>query len=731
MNAAARDVWSEHGLTEEEYGRIREALGRDPNRVELGIAGAMWSEHCSYKSSRVWLRLLPTEGPSVVQGPGENAGIVRLEGDWCLAFKVESHNHPSFIEPYHGAATGVGGILRDVFTMGARPIANLNSLRFGEPDNPRTPWLLDGVVRGIADYGNCVGVPTVAGECVFAACYNGNILVNAMTVGLVRQDRIFLGTASGVGNPVFYIGSKTGSDGIHGATMSSASFDENAADQRPAVQVGDPFTEKLLIEACIELMDSGAVVGIQDMGAAGLTSSSFEMASRAGSGMDLHLDRVPVRQAGLGPYELMLSESQERMLVVLERGREDIAHEILRKWDLEVAEVGVVADHGEVRCYWHGEPAAVLPVPLMVDEAPRYERPAAAPPERLELQTRPVTQGPRPGASSDLQRMLAHPTLASKRWIWEQYDSSVQANTRLAGGHDAAVIWVPEAQRAVALTIEGNSRMCRLHPRHGAMQLVAEGIRNLACVGAVPLGSTDCLNFGNPQRPVTMWEFSECIHGLAEGLGRMGAPVVGGNVSLYNETLDQGVWPTPTTGFVGRVEVPLERLPGAAFRETGLEVFAVGRPPSTVAASFWQELIEDRNEGGLPAPDWDELERTATWLRGLISELPVAALHDVSEGGLAVAVAELCLAGNMGLDAAGADCGDVTTLFGEDGQWFVVAMPADLAAQARASAAAAGLPVLPLGTTGGTRLRLGPVDCDLTELKTAWEQAIPALLGEA
>ncbi len=726
------DVWTEHRLTQDEYERIRARLGREPNRVELGIAGAMWSEHCSYKSSRLHLRKLPTEGPTVVLGPGENAGVVRLEGDWCLAFKMESHNHPSYIEPYHGAATGVGGILRDVFTMGARPIANLNSLRFGRPEHPRTPLLVDGVVRGIADYGNCVGVPTVAGECSFAPCYDGNILVNAMTVGLVREDRIFLGTAAGIGNPVFYVGSKTGADGIHGATMSSASFDENAADQRPAVQVGDPFTEKLLIEACIELMDSGAVVGIQDMGAAGLTSSSFEMASRAGSGMDLHLDRVPMRQAGLGPYELMLSESQERMLVVLERGKEAVAEAIFDKWDLDIAEVGIVTDSGHVRCLWHGEVAAKLPVDLMVDDAPRYDRPHAPGPARLAERNLPAQAPVDRGAfAAELLRLVAHPTLASKRWIAEQYDSTVQGATVLGSGGEAAVIWVPEAQRAVALTVEGNSRLCRLHPRHGAMHIVAEGVRNLACVGARPLGATDCLNFGNPQRPENMWELVECIEGLAEGLRAVETPIVGGNVSLYNETLDKGIWPTPTTGFVGRVEAPLEHLPLGGFRSAGRRVIAIGALPATLAGSAWLECLHGILQGDLPAPDFAAVTALADVLVGALVREPVETLHDTAEGGLATALAEACFWRGIGFVGHDLEW-TFEGLFGESTSVIVAAAPDDVLDRLVADAAARGLPVLELGHTGGDRFVLpGWCDLALSDLHRGWRDALPKLMREA
>ncbi|RMF12104.1 MAG: phosphoribosylformylglycinamidine synthase subunit PurL, partial [Candidatus Dadabacteria bacterium] len=723
------DVWSEHGLTREEYERIRAELGRDPNRVELGICGALWSEHCSYKSSRRWLSELPVEGEHVVEGPGENAGIVRLDGDLCIAFKVESHNHPSYIEPYHGAATGVGGILRDVFTMGARPIANLNSLRFGRPDHPKTPFLLNGVVRGIADYGNCVGVPTVAGECSFSPCYDDNILVNAMTVGVVREQDIFRGYASGVGNPVFYVGSATGGDGIHGATMASAAFEEGQEDQRPAVQVGDPFTEKLLIEACLELMASGVVIGIQDMGAAGLTSSSFEMASRAGSGMDLMLDRVPVRQQGLGPYELMLSESQERMLVVLERGREDVAHAIFEKWDLEVAEIGTVTDSGHVRCFWHDDLVADLPVPLLVDDAPRYDRPHRPDPARLELQQRDAALPTDFDAEAALKTLLSHPSLASKAWITRQYDSTVQAGTVRAEGADAAVVRLPGSSHAVAMTIEGNSRLCYLHPHHGAQHVVAEAVRNLACVGAVPLGATDCLNFGNPERPETFWEFVEAVQGLAAGLTRVNVPITGGNVSLYNETSGTGVWPTPVLGVVGRVESALEHVPDSTWSDGGLELLLLGEPGTTVAGSALQQYVLEQVQGELPPPDWALLERLQAVLGALIGDNAILAAHDVAEGGLAVALAEMALAAGIGC-VIDVDM-PLERWFAEDGQAIVVAVDPAVAPTVVNACRTAGLACAELGASGGDRIVLrGVADVSLEPLRQAWMSALPAVVGE-
>src|SRR5688572_25888877 len=546
------EVVASHGITPDEYKRIEQILGRAPNYTELGIFSVMWSEHCSYKSSRVHLRKFPTSGPRVVQGPGENAGVIDIGDGWVAAFKMESHNHPSFIEPYQGAATGVGGILRDIFTMGARPIAVLDSLRFGTLNNdhsdaPRMKYLVDGVVRGISGYGNCIGIPTIGGETSFHASYNGNILVNVFALGVTRAEKIFKGTASGVGNPVIYVGSKTGRDGIHGATMASAEFDEASEEKRPTVQVGDPFTEKLLLEACLEIMDSDAVVGIQDMGAAGLTSSSFEMAGRAGTGIRMHLDRVPVRESGMTPYEIMLSESQERMLIVAKQGREQEVIRTFEKWDLNAAVVGEVTDDGFVRLFWHGEEAAAIPVDPISTEAPVYERPLARGAYMDDIA--PVLQrDPQPdGDLTDvLLRLLASANLASKHWIFEQYDTTVRTNT-IAGPEkrDAAVVRVKETGRALAMSSDVNPVYCYLDPYEGGKQAVAEAARNIAASGGRPVAITDCLNFGSPERPEIMWQFAECIRGISDACRALETPVVSGNVSFYNETEGRGIHPTP------------------------------------------------------------------------------------------------------------------------------------------------------------------------------------------
>src|ERR671917_445171 len=543
------EIIAEHGLSPEEYERVLHAMGREPNLTELGIFSVMWSEHCSYKSSRIHLRKLPTTGPQVIQGPGENAGVVDIGDGQAAIFKMESHNHPSYIEPYQGAATGVGGILRDVFTMGARPIANLNALRFGSPGHPKTRHLVSGVVRGIGGYGNCVGVPTVGGEVNFDTAYDGNILVNAMTVGVARTDKIFYSAATGIGNPIVYVGSKTGRDGIHGATMASADFSEDSEEKRPTVQVGDPFTEKLLIEACLELMASDAIVAIQDMGAAGLTSSSVEMASKGGVGIRLVMDQVPCREEGMTPYEMMLSESQERMLMVLKPGREAEAEAIFRKWELDFAVIGRVTDTGHMVLRWNGEVAADIPLAPLTDEAPCYDRPWVPTPKQPPLTDVPESTD----IAADLLKLMASPDLASRRWIWEQYDHMVGANTVQRPGGDAAVVRVHGTDKALAITTDCTPRYCYADPVEGGKQAIAEAWRNLCAVGATPLDATDCMNFGNPQRPEIMGQFVGAIEGMAEACRVLDFPVVSGNVSLYNETAGQAIPPTPTVGALGLI----------------------------------------------------------------------------------------------------------------------------------------------------------------------------------
>ena len=660
-----------HGLRPDEYQRIEQILGRAPNYTELGIFSVMWSEHCSYKSSRVHLRKFPTSGPRVIQGPGENAGVIDIGDGWVAAFKMESHNHPSFIEPYQGAATGVGGILRDIFTMGARPIACLDSLRFGELDAPRMKYLVDGVVRGISGYGNCIGIPTIGGETSFHRSYNGNILVNVFALGVTRRDKIFNGTASGVGNPVIYVGSKTGRDGIHGATMASAEFDETSEEKRPTVQVGDPFTEKLLLEACLEIMeganDGGTIVGIQDMGAAGLTSSSFEMAGRAGTGVRMDLDLVPVRESGMTPYEIMLSESQERMLIVAKRGREDEVVRTFEKWDLNAAVVGEVTDDGFVRLFWHGDEVAAIPVDPISTEAPVYERPMAKPDRVLpaSLDRQHIDDSDQ---TDELLRLLASPNLCSKHWIWEQYDTTVRTNT-IAGPErrDAAIVRVKGTGRALAMTSDVNPLYCFLDPYEGGKQAVAEAARNIAASGGRPVAITDCLNFGSPERPEIMWQFSECIRGISDACLALETPVVSGNVSFYNETEGRAVLPTPTVGMVGILDSETDGC-AIAFPEAGLDIVLIGETRDELGGSEWQQMRMGDAMALPPRVDLDREKALVEFLLAAQSHSLLRSAHDLANGGLAVALAECAMerAGchvELGGHADGIDA--IALLFGE------------------------------------------------------------------
>ncbi|HKS22232.1 MAG TPA: phosphoribosylformylglycinamidine synthase subunit PurL [Thermoanaerobaculia bacterium] len=667
------DVVASHGITPDEYQRIEQILGRVPNYTELGIFSVMWSEHCSYKSSRVHLRNFPTSGPRVVQGPGENAGVIDIGDGWVAAFKMESHNHPSYIEPYQGAATGVGGILRDIFTMGARPIACLDSLRFGELDAPRMKYLVDGVVRGIAGYGNCIGIPTVGGETSFHGCYNGNILVNVFALGVAKRDGIFKGTATGVGNPVIYVGSKTGRDGIHGATMASAEFDETSEEKRPTVQVGDPFTEKLLLEACLEIMATDAIVGIQDMGAAGLTSSSFEMAGRAGTGIRLDLDRVPVRESGMTPYEIMLSESQERMLIVAKRGREDEVVRVFEKWDLNAAIVGSVTDDGLVRIFFHGEEVAAIPVEPISTEAPVYSRPMSArevapPLSRSRVDDSELTE--------DLLHLVASPNLCSKHWIYEQYDTTVRTNTvAKPERRDAAIVRVKGNGRALAMTSDVNPLYCYLDPYEGGKQAVAEAARNVAASGARPVAITDCLNFGSPERPEIMWQFSECIRGISDACRALETPVVSGNVSFYNETEGRPIYPTPTVGMVGICSSPGCDL---QFPEAGLDVVLLGATFDELGGSEWAQLRLGSVVASPPRVDLDRERALVECLLALHEHRAIRSAHDVSNGGLAVALAE-CATDDIGchVDLFGHadDLDAVALLFSESQARAVVSTP--------------------------------------------------------
>jgi phosphoribosylformylglycinamidine synthase len=723
------EIVASHGLSSEEYRRVCEVLGRAPNLTELGIFSVMWSEHCSYKSSKVWLKTLPTTGPQVICGPGENAGVVDIGDGQAVVFKMESHNHPSFIEPYQGAATGVGGILRDVFTMGARPVANLNALRFGSPEHPKTRHLLAGVVAGIGDYGNCIGVPTVGGECTFDPAYDGNILVNAMTVGVAATDRIFYSAAAGEGLPIVYVGSKTGRDGIHGATMASAEFREDTEAKRPTVQVGDPFTEKLLLEACLELMATDAIVAIQDMGAAGLTCSSVEMADKGGVGVDLDLDRVPVREAGMTAYEMMLSESQERMLMVLRPGREDAAARVFRKWELDFAVIGRTTDSGRLVLRQGGHVVGEIPIGPLVGEAPVYQRPWLATPERPILDPASVPAPDDPLRA--LVRLIATPDLCRKRGIWEQYDHMVMADTVQGPGGDAAVIRVHGTTKGLALTADCTPRYCRASPRSGGAQAVAEAWRNLTAVGSRPLAVTDCLNFGNPERPAIMGQFVGCVEGMAAACRALDFPVVSGNVSLYNETEGEAILPTPTIGGVGLL-ADVRQAVGPALRAAGEALILVGETTGWLGCSLYLRDLLGRDEGAPPPVDLAAERRNGDFVRRMIEAGRVSACHDLSDGGLLVAVAEMVLAGDTGAEIAAPAGGDGPPLhawlFGEDQARYLIAT-ADPAALL-AAAAAAGVPARRIGVGGGKSLKLAGVGAiSMDELRTAHEGWLPAYMA--
>jgi phosphoribosylformylglycinamidine synthase len=738
------EVVAQHGLKPDEYEAVVRHLGRAPNLTELGVFSVMWSEHCSYKSSRVHLKTFPTTGPRVLQGPGENAGVVDLGDGLAAAFKMESHNHPSYIEPYQGAATGVGGILRDVFTMGARPIASMNSLRFGDPAHPKTAYLLEGVVAGIGGYGNCMGVPTVGGEVMFHPSYNGNCLVNAFTLGILPADKIFRGTAAGVGNPVMYIGAKTGRDGIHGATMASAEFDASTEEKRPTVQVGDPFMEKLLLEACLELFKTDAVVGIQDMGAAGLTSSSVEMAGRGGNGLDLFLDQVPLREEGMTPYEILLSESQERMLLVAAEGKEEVVLRICRKWDLDVAVIGRVTSSGRWRALWHGQVVADLPVDPLTEGAPKYDRPMKPHPALPELHRFDPSALPEPkDLGQALLRLLARPTIASKEWVYRQYDHMVRLVGAVRPGGDAAVVRIAvgdekHARKGIALSLAANGRWCFLDPHLGAMHAVAECARNIACVGGEPLAITDCLNFGNPEKPEIMWQFAECVRGIGDACRALGTPVVSGNVSLYNETEGQGIFPTPSVAMVGLVE-PVERTCQSAFRNPGDLVVLVGALRGEVGGSEYLAAEFGKEAGRPPALDLAREKAVQETVRRAVRGGLLSSAHDCSDGGLAVALAECCMMHDAPAGARGPWIGAAIrvpfplrkdfVLFGEDASRVVVSLPAASLPALEALAKECGAPLVQLGAVGGDRLEIqGALSVAVEDLARAWRDGIPSVL---
>jgi len=722
-----------HGLTPEEFNQIEKILGRTPTYTELGVFSVMWSEHCSYKSSRKHLRTLPSRSELVVQGPGENAGAIDVGDGWVAAFKIESHNHPSFVEPYQGAATGVGGILRDIFTMGARPIASMDSLKFGSFDHPRTRYLLGGVVGGIGGYGNCVGVPTVAGEVMFDPSYNGNILVNAFCLGLARRGELLSARASGVGNPVLYVGSATGRDGIHGASLlASAEFDAQSESKRPTVQVGDPFTEKLLIEACLEAAKTGAIVAIQDMGAAGLTSSSSEMAARGGLGVDLDLDRVPLREPNLTPYEILLSESQERMLMVAQRGREAELQAIFDRWDLHAAVIGEVIGGSRWRARWRGQLVADLPVGALADEAPLYDRPVK--PLVPSCHGAGGARAGEPAASAALKALLENPNVASKRWVFRQYDSLVQGNTVSGPGvSDAAVLRLKHSRRGIALTVDSNPRACALDPYLGAVATVVEAARNVACVGARPVGITNCLNYGNPQRPEIMWQFAEGVRGLGDAARALGTPVVSGNVSFYNETEGRAIPPTPTIAVLGTVADVTRRVT-ACFKQAGDYILVVRTHRPRLAATEYAAMFGSADDSLAPI----DLGREAALVDGLVAGAErglIKSAHDVAEGGLAVAIAEACFNpdGVMGAEAdfAARQLTSTAELFGEGASTVVISASVKDVEQLEQIFSSRGIECHPLGrVTAEARLRLMPVvDEDVRELERRYEEALPRRLA--
>ena len=733
--AITPQIVAEHGLAPDEYERLLKIMGRTPTMVELGIFSAMWSEHCSYKSSKVWLKKLPTSAPWVIQGPGENAGVIDIGDGQAAIFKMESHNHPSYLEPYQGAATGVGGILRDVFTMGARPVANLNALRFGDPKHAKTRHLVSGVVAGIAGYGNCMGIPTVGGETNFHPAYNGNILVNAMPVGVAATDKIFYAAAAGIGNPMVYVGSKTGRDGIHGATMSSTEFNEDSESKRPTVQVGDPFVEKLLLEACLELMATDAIIAIQDMGAAGLTSSSFEMAAKGGLGLVMELDKVPMRETGMNPYELMLSESQERMLIVLKPGREDEARKIFEKWELDFAVIGHLTDTERMVLSWHGDIVGNIPIPPLVTEAPMYERPwtLTALPPVLDTAKVPAPKD----FKASLLAMMGCPDLASKAWIWHQYDHLIMGNTAIRPQDgDAALVRVPNSSRGaghkgLAMTSDCTPRYVQAHPETGGRQAVAEAWRNITATGALPLAVTDNMNFGNPQKPEIMGQFAGAIMGMAEACRALDFPVVSGNVSLYNETEGRPILPTPTIGAVGVID-DIAKAVGARLRAAGQAIVLLGATQGWLGQSLYLRELCGREEGAPPPVDLAVERRNGDFVRSEILGGHVAACHDLSDGGLLVGLAEMCLAGGTGAAMRlPADAGTPHAyLYGEDqGRYLVATDDGNALVEA---AMAAGVPATLLGYSGGDSLVVeGLFALPLAELRAVHEAWLPTYMNSA
>jgi phosphoribosylformylglycinamidine synthase len=727
-------VLERHGLKPDEYDRIVRALKREPTLTELGIFSVMWSEHCSYKSSRVHLKKLPTTGPRVLQGPGENAGAVDIGDGLAAVFKIESHNHPSFIEPYQGAATGVGGIIRDIFTMGARPIALMNSLRFGSldgPDGARNRRIVEGVVAGIAGYGNSIGIATVGGEIAFDDSYSGNPLVNVFCLGIAKADALVLANASGVGNPVYYVGAKTGRDGIHGATMASAEFDEKSSEKRPAVQVGDPFMEKLLLEACLELMQTDALVGVQDMGAAGLTCSTSEMGARGGSGIEIDVSRVPQRETGMTPYEIMLSESQERMLLVVKKGREAEVEAIFEKWDLHASHIGDVMNDGILRVRSRGEIVAEIPNGPLVDEAPVYNRPTARPAYLETANEFDRSALPAGESCADAFRaILGSPTVASKRWVYRQYDHMVRTNSLVLAGMGAGVVRIKGTNRALAMSTDGNGRYCFLNPRRGAMLALAEAARNVACAGALPIGGTNCLNFGNPERPEIMWQFVEAVEGLADACRALDIPITGGNVSLYNETDGQAIYPTPVIGVVGLIE-DAAHVVSRTFKQAGDDIVLLGEGYGELGGSEYLTTMHGLVQGQPPALDLGKERALITLLTRAAAAGQLQSAHDCSDGGVAVTLAECAFdTGGIGLAVDLPLVADATaTLFGESASRAIVSVNGANLQALLQLAAELGVPATSIGRTGGSRVTMTvgghpSIDCSVAEAEQVWAHAL-------
>ncbi len=727
-------LYREMGLTDDEYALIVKMIGRKPNYTETGLFSVMWSEHCSYKNSKPVLKKFPTEGKHVLQGPGEGAGIVDIGDGQAVVFKIESHNHPSAIEPYQGAATGVGGIIRDVFSMGARPIALLNSLRFGDLQTPRVKYLFEQVVAGIAGYGNCIGIPTVGGEIYFDDCYAENPLVNAMCVGLIDHENMQKGLAKGVGNPVIYVGASTGRDGIHGATFASEELSDESEAKRPAVQVGDPFMEKLLLEACLELINTGVVQGIQDMGAAGLTSSSAEMASKAGNGIELHLDQVPQREKGMSAYEMMLSESQERMLLVVEKGREEDVYKVCRKWGVPCATVGRVTADGALRVIHHGKVVAQVPVDSLVEEAPVYHQPARPPADDEQFQAQAQTSLSVENVQQTLLRLLSSPTIASKEWVYEQYDHTIGTNTVVSPGSDAAVIRIRGTNKALAMTTDCNSRYIYLDPRVGGRIAVAEAARNLVCSGAKPLAVTDCLNFGNPEDPEIFWQLEEAVEGMSEVCRALETPVISGNVSLYNETKDTAVYPTPVVGMVGLVE-DVAQITTQDFTHADDAIVLIGETKAEFGGSELQKLIHGRISGKAPQLDIEREQSVQAFVLHAIRQGWISSAHDVAEGGLAVALAESAIGGSKGFQVEFETQLTVTeALFAESQSRIVVSVPRGHLQSLMDDAERRRVKAEMIGHVRDDQVSLIKVNGEqvvqttVSELSASWKETIPCLM---